>query len=110
MYPFAPAIRAATSAVEARLEEIQAAKESKPDDWQALRLRTFWNGDSALAIAKPRRIQPKDVLVLADGEPQEYVGGKGVLAVLLRGNVKHVDVYYSVDEAAVKMTLPITDL
>lgn len=110
MKPFEPAIRAATTAVETRTDEIRAAKESKPDDWQALRLRTFWNGDSALALAKPRRIKPKDVVVTADGVPQDYLSGHGVLAVLLRGAATHLVVDYTVDDAPEQIAIAISDL
>lgn len=110
MSPFEPAIRAATNAVEARLDQIQAAKATQPDDWQALRLRTFWNGHSAIALAKPRHIKPLNVSISVNGELQEYSGGKGVLAVLLRVPSDQLVVDCTVDGAAVQEEISITDL
>lgn len=110
MHPFEPAINAAVNAVEERFSEIEAARASKPDDWQALYLTAFWNGDSALVLLKPEKITPTDITVKADGELQEYTGGRGVLAVLLRNSASHVVVDYNAGSTAAQMTLPIVPL
>lgn len=110
MRPFEPAIGAAVNAVRARLDEIEVARESHHDEWQALRVRTYWNGDSALALAKPRRVKPKYVHLTVDGAPQEYKSGLGILAVLVRGAASQITVDCMVDDAEVRVTLPISDL
>lgn len=109
MQPFEPLIGAAVNVVEERLAEIRTEHESRPDDWQALRLRTFWNGDAALVLLKPERVAPTDLTIRANGEPQEWKGGRGVVAVLLRTTASHVVVDCGVTDALVQMTLPIRD-
>ncbi|MFJ2544077.1 hypothetical protein [Microbacterium sp. NPDC087589] len=110
MQPFEPTIRAAVNAVEARLAEIRAAQDSYPDQWQALHLESFWNRDAALVVLKPQNVHPTDMTVMADGDLQEYMGGHGVVAVLLRNEAKHIVVDCNVETATVQMTLPITAL
>lgn len=110
MQPFEPSIRAAVNAVEARLSEIRATRELHPDQWQALHLESFWNGDAALVLLKPQNVRPTDMTVTADGVLQEYMGGHGVVAVLLRSSATHVVVDCNVESAAVQMTLPIRAL
>lgn len=108
MQPFEPSIRAAVNAVEARLPEIRSVIESSPHRWQALHLESFWNGDSALVLLKPENVRPTDMTVTADGALQEYMGGHGVVAVLLRNSATHIVVDCNVELATVQMTLPIT--
>ncbi|MCI1017355.1 hypothetical protein HWD99_01820 [Microbacterium sp. C5A9] len=79
MQPFEPGIRAAVIAVEPRLPEIRLAQESHPDQWQALHLESFWNGDAALVLLKPQNVRPTDMTVTADGALQEHMGGLGVV-------------------------------
>lgn len=110
MHPFEPTIRAAVDAVEARLPEIRAAQESHPDRWQALHLESFWNGNAALVVLKPQNVRPTDMTVTADGDLQEYMGGHGAVAVLLRNAAMHIVVDCNVETARVQMTLPITAL
>ncbi|UUE19348.1 hypothetical protein [Microbacterium sp. J1-1] len=110
MQPFEPVISAAVGEVEKRIEQIRAEHASRRDQWQARRLAAYWNGDSALVILKPESISPTDLTVTASGALQEYKGGLGVLAVLVRGAASHVVVDYIVNNTAVQMTLPISDL
>lgn len=110
MHPFEPTIGAAVNAAQERIAEVRAAQASMPDQWQALRLSSFWNGDSAVVLVKPDSISPMNLTVTANGALQEYKGGLGVVAVLVRGSATHVIADYSVETAQVQMTLPIRDL
>lgn len=110
MQPFEPSIRAAVNAAKARLPEIRLAQDSHPDQWQALHLESFWNGDAALVLLKPENVRPTDMTVTADGALQEYMGGLGGVAVLLRNSATHIVVDCNVEIATVQMTLPITAL
>jgi len=110
MRPFEPAIRAAVNSVEAHIEEVRAARASASDEWLALRVRSFWNGDSALALSKPRTLKLSDVSFSVDDVLQEYKSGLGVVAVLLRGPASSIDVDYTAEGATARVTVPITEL